>query len=100
MFREFKILSGTVLVISEREMEMPRDIIEDYMKTPYENWRGEMIEITHVEVTYYVPSDDNKRVVVLPIGEANELANRKGVNGPYVSKAITKEEAIERGYLK
>ena len=77
---------------------MPRDIIGD-KKVPYKNWEGKTVEFTHVEVTYYVPTDDNKRVIVLPIDMANEFANKEGIRGPYVSAGIMREEAIERGYF-
>lgn len=77
---------------------MPRDLVEN-LKEPFTNWRGEVIETTHLEITYYVPSDDNKRITVLPIDAVNEFANRNGINGPYVSGRIDKKEAIERGLL-
>lgn len=70
------------------------------MKTPYKNSHGEIVEITHVVVIYYLPVDDNKRLIVLPVDEANEFVNRKGIYGPYVSEAINKNEAIKRGYFK
>ena len=80
---------------------LARDILEDLPKEPYENAQGKMIEITHVEVTYYeFKKDDNKRVTILPVEKANEFANKKGVDNPFVSAWFDKEEAKERGWIK
>lgn len=77
---------------------MPLDITKD-IDRKYKNWQGKDIEITHVQVTYYTPKDDYKRIVVVPIEKANDLANKKGIRGAYVSEMYDKEEAIQRGYL-
>lgn len=71
---------------------MPRDILEGVSLGPYKNAFGKIIENTHVEITYYKPMDDNKYQIILPVEEANAFANKKGVNGPYVSSAFDKDE--------
>ncbi len=83
--------------------KLPRDILTDagVSKVPYKNAQGKMIEITHVQVTYYeLKKDDRKRFITLPIDKANEFANQKGINGPYVSASYDKEEAKKSGLIK
>lgn len=71
---------------------MPRDILENVPLKPYKNASGKTIEITHVEITYYKPTDDNKRIITLPVEEANEFANKKGIYNPFVSAIYDKDE--------
>ncbi|WP_053361941.1 hypothetical protein [Bacillus sp. FJAT-27251] len=77
---------------------MPHDITGD-IDRKYTNWLGKEIEITHVQVTYYTPKDDYKRVEAVPIDKANQLANKPGVRGAYVSEMYDKDEALKRGYM-
>lgn len=78
---------------------MARDILEHVKKEPYLNALGNIIEITHVEVTYYeFHKDDNKRTIILSLAEANEFANKTGITNPYVSAVYDKEEALRRGF--
>ncbi|MCU5662301.1 hypothetical protein OCB16_24310 [Bacillus cereus] len=82
---------------------MPRDILTDegVPREPYKNAQGKTIEITHVEVTYYeFKKDDRKRSKILPVDKANEFANQKGINGPYVSATYDKEKALKNGWIK
>ncbi|MFD6511023.1 hypothetical protein [Bacillus sp. NPDC060175] len=75
---------------------MPRDILTDagVPKEAYKNAQGKMIEITHVQVTYYeLKKDDRKRFIILSVDKANKFANQNGINGPYVSASYDKEGA-------
>ncbi|PET77568.1 hypothetical protein CN514_00795 [Bacillus sp. AFS001701] len=78
---------------------MPLDITGN-IENNYYNAHDELVEITHVEVTYYTPKDDYKHFQILPIEKANEFANKKGINGAYVSTLYLKEEAINNGWIK
>ncbi|MGH1110953.1 hypothetical protein [Bacillus paranthracis] len=80
---------------------MARDILTNVPKEPYRNAQGKMIEITHVEVTYYeFRKSDNKRLKLLSIDKVNEFANQKGIDNPFVSAWYDKEEAIKSGWIK
>lgn len=81
--------------------KLARDILTNVPKGPYKNAQGKMIEITHVEVTYYeFKKDDNKRFIILSVDKANEFANKKGIDNPFVSALYDKEEAIKSGWIK
>lgn len=80
---------------------MARDILTNVPKEPYKNAQGEMIEITHVEVTYYeYKKTDNKRIIILSVDKANEFANKNGIDNPFVSAWYDKEEAKKSGWIK
>ena len=81
--------------------KLPRDILTNVPKEPYKNAQGKMREITHVEVTYYeFKKTDNKRIILLSVDKANEFANQKGIDNPYVSAFYDKEEALKNGWIK
>lgn len=79
---------------------LARDILKDVRIDPYENAQGKIIEITHVEVTYYeFKKGDYKRFKILSVDKANEFANQKGIDNPFVSASYDKEEAIKKGWI-
>jgi hypothetical protein len=102
LFYLIKSISTKVCYICYwRWNKLPIDITKGVPKDPYQNAQGKTIEITHVEVTYYeFKKDDRKRFITLPTNEANEFANRKGINGAFISQWYDKEEAKQKGLIK